>query len=660
MASLKDLIVMGPARFLEDIYGNGANLSSLNATNITSGTLSAARLSTSGVSAGTYGQGSDATPGFGGTISVPYLTVDQYGRVTGASTSTVTIPNALATTSANGLMSSVDKTKLKNTNIAYGICETAAATAAKVITTAANTNWELTTGALVTILFTYTNTASNPTFNVNGTGAKNVFYEGAQITTGNKGYAGTTKRMMTFVYDGTQYRFVAWAYDGNTNTYVRTYKDESSTYPILASRTAASAWDSTYESVYGTIATNITMTPSTGTINATAFVGDGSGLTSLDMDNAGSGTLSVARGGTGNTTQTANRIIYASNSTTLSSSNHYMSSTQASFGTTAAPSTGVTLRVEGVTHINSGLQVTGRVANNGDDEGIVVAPANNGYAGLCLGSPSGTRSVFYLKGTDAWWRHVGAESTVQGNIYHPKVSGTIAVVAENITGTTNALPKFSASYSLTNSNISDNGTTVSLGTKASVTLASGNITTSGDVIAAYVKVSSVATETDKANGFLATIASNSYIRKISYGDAVNWGLQKLSTGSSDPQDADYFISQYAGGGTTNPEFYRRPVSALWNYMNKKAASVYAKLASPNNMIHNSNEVCWVPDNYNNYIWVNYRSVGGTNKSTVTGYKFGNCKGSTADVFVEAATFSMNDKAKMTYNATDECIDFMFS
>lgn len=44
---------------------------------------------------------------------------------------------------------------------------------------------------------------------------------------------------------------------------------------MLASRTAASSWDATYESVYGTIASDITMTPSTGTISAKAIERDG-------------------------------------------------------------------------------------------------------------------------------------------------------------------------------------------------------------------------------------------------------------------------------------------------------------------------------------------------------------------------------------------------
>ena len=121
-----------------------------------------------------------------------------------------------ATTTANGLMSLEDKTKLNYTNLAYGTCATEAATASKVITVSGNTQWALTAGSRITIKFTYTNSAQNPTFNVNGTGAKSVWYNTALITTSNLGYAGTANRPMDFVYDGTQYIFVGWSVDNNT------------------------------------------------------------------------------------------------------------------------------------------------------------------------------------------------------------------------------------------------------------------------------------------------------------------------------------------------------------------------------------------------------------------------------------------------------------
>lgn len=72
--------------------GSGANITSLNASNVSSGTLSADRLATSGATAGSYGDSAAQTPGYGSTFKVPYITVDNKGRVTGISEHTVKIP----------------------------------------------------------------------------------------------------------------------------------------------------------------------------------------------------------------------------------------------------------------------------------------------------------------------------------------------------------------------------------------------------------------------------------------------------------------------------------------------------------------------------------------------------------------------------------------
>ena len=55
-------------------------------------------------------------------------------------------------------------------------------------------------------------------------------------------------------------------------------------------------------------------------------------------------------------------------------------------------------------------------------------------------------------------------------------------------------------------------------------------------------------------------------------NAANSFLNALSTGSSDPVDADYYISQYVNGGTTTTTYHRRPMSALWNYVKGKISS----------------------------------------------------------------------------------------
>lgn len=56
-------------------------------------------------------------------------------------------------------------------------------------------------------------------------------------------------------------------------------------------------------------------------------------------------------------------------------------------------------------------------------------------------------------------------------------------------------------------------------------------------------------------------------------------INSLSTESSTPVDADYYVSQYAGGGTSNTSFVRKPVSALWEYIKDKISSVLRLTAS---------------------------------------------------------------------------------
>lgn len=108
------------------------------------------------------------------------------------------------------------KTKIDATNVAWGTCSTAAATAEKVITISGNSNWALTAGAIIAVKFSATNTAANPTLNVNGTGAKPVWYSTAAITTSSLSYAGYANRPCFYVYDGTNFVFLGWSYDANT------------------------------------------------------------------------------------------------------------------------------------------------------------------------------------------------------------------------------------------------------------------------------------------------------------------------------------------------------------------------------------------------------------------------------------------------------------
>lgn len=58
-------------------------------------------------------------------------------------------------------------------------------------------------------------------------------------------------------------------------------------------------------------------------------------------------------------------------------------------------------------------------------------------------------------------------------------------------------------------------------------------------------------------------------------EGVSAALNRLTTGSDTPSDADYYICQYARGGTSKTTYHRRPVSALWSYIKGKADAVYA-------------------------------------------------------------------------------------
>lgn len=83
----------------------------------------------------------------------------------------------------------------------YAVCSTAAATAAKAVSLSGFT---LATGAEITVRFSATNTAANPTLNVNGTGAKPIQYRNVAVTAGVL----AANRTYRLVYDGSSWELV--------------------------------------------------------------------------------------------------------------------------------------------------------------------------------------------------------------------------------------------------------------------------------------------------------------------------------------------------------------------------------------------------------------------------------------------------------------------
>ena len=87
----------------------------------------------------------------------------------------------------------------------YGTCDTSASTAAKVVTAP---NYVLTKGSMVVVNFTTSNTANSPTLNVNGTGAKSIYYHGDLVSQTNP-LIFTSQAILTFMYDGYGYQYVS-------------------------------------------------------------------------------------------------------------------------------------------------------------------------------------------------------------------------------------------------------------------------------------------------------------------------------------------------------------------------------------------------------------------------------------------------------------------
>lgn len=92
----------------------------------------------------------------------------------------------------------------------YGTCATAAATAAKVVTCPEFTAADLTTGAVVYVDFTSSNSVASPTLNVNSTGAKAIRRYGTTAPSTSAASSWNAGAIVCFVYDGTYWNVEGW------------------------------------------------------------------------------------------------------------------------------------------------------------------------------------------------------------------------------------------------------------------------------------------------------------------------------------------------------------------------------------------------------------------------------------------------------------------
>lgn len=136
-------------------------------------------------------------------------------------------------------------------------------------------------------------------------------------------------------------------------------------------------------------------------------------------------------------------------------------------------------------------------------------------------------------------------------------------------------------------------------------------------------------------------------------NAANAFLNSLTTGSSTPADADYYISQYVNGGTTTTTYHRRPMSALWEYVKGKISSVLG-LTNTN---YGGTSAKATADASGNTITSYYapKSTAVTNVALATNKITKTINGTTTDV-VTAATTSTYGITKLSTSTSSTATD----
>lgn len=94
--------------------------------------------------------------------------------------------------------------------------------------------------------------------------------------------------------------------------------------------------------------------------------------------------------------------------------------------------------------VENGAVISGRPYAEGDDEGIVVLPANNSYATISLGSHNGARTTLQLMPSSATHRSVWkyCDGTNTYNITHPETDGEIVVHTADTAQGSETLPVY--------------------------------------------------------------------------------------------------------------------------------------------------------------------------------------------------------------------------
>jgi hypothetical protein len=444
-------VITGTTGTFTNISGNGVSLTAINASNITSGTIANARTTASAANGASTIVARDANGSF--AANVVTATSGSFTAVSG---------NGVALTALNG------------SNIASG-------TVANARTTAATANGastivlrggsgEFTAGAITAVSFTgsgsgLTSIPNSATTASAANGANTIV---ARDASGN--FTANAITATNFIGGGASISAINGSnVTTGTVANARTTASDANGASTIVSRSAA-----------GSFAGNV--------ITATTFSGSGASISAINASNVSTGTLVVGRGGTGQTTLTADNVILGNganavkvvapgtaNNVLTSNGSTWISQAAGGGGTTIPAGTvmifGQTAAPTGFTKLtdqdNAGLRVVSGTASTGGSVDFTTAFASKAVTGsVSISAISGSAGNTTLSTPQIpSHSHTVTTTTDGGSFFQNSANGFSNSPGPYNTGNTGGGGAHSHPFSFSSGTASFSGTAINLAVK---------------------------------------------------------------------------------------------------------------------------------------------------------------------------------------------------
>ena len=495
-------------------------------------------------------------------------------------------------------------------NLDYFVCSTAAGTTAKATNSVTGT-FVLCKGTTITVFFGTSNSVNAPTLNVGSTGAYAIYYKNA-VTSASNQYLWSANTTVNFTFNGSywyvndggaqlakDYAKTAVDWVGTNGSTVVTAANIMKTWTddaTLATTTIDGGYIKTHTIESTHLATNAIMSQNYTGLDNSHFSSEGSylDLSTGNFYTPKFGVSAEGQGGAyinGEVVATSGRFGNDTSYWNIATVYDYNSQPHASLVGTGSP-----YLQTGNWQVSDNAVATRKYTSTSESAGNATyykdSDTNTFYdVGIKIptdfSSTAATNDVGrYNKAFYYGRKYTGNNPpTIEGNwVYfymldtsgNLKTAGTITTGGDIYEGGTKLSEKYAA--------ISDVGSVYLPKTGGTIT---GNLTVNGSFttnlqLQTNLGSTSSAQLTGAANavvkpGVTGTLGvGNGGTGQTTAQNAANAFINALSTGSTTSmlRDADYFISQYIGGGTSNTKYYRRPISTIWDYIEDKIETTY--------------------------------------------------------------------------------------